>query len=67
MRFIKIPVIFDTTSEEEVKRFEEMGLKVDKELDVEFGYLNVDKVMYFWEGEGEKETSVFMGVPEFTT
>ena len=47
MRFIKIPVIFDTTSEEEVKRFEEMGFSVDQELDVDFGYLNVDKVLYF--------------------
>lgn len=63
MRFIKIPVIFDTTSEEEVKRFEEMGFSVDQELDVDFGYLNVDKVLYFWQGEQEGETSVYMDGP----
>ena len=51
MRYIKIPVIFDANSDKDRERFKEMGLKLDEELDVEFGYLNTDKIMYFWEGE----------------
>ena len=58
MKFLEVPVLFDSTPEEDIERAESMGIDVDRIIEVDNAFIDLHRLLYFNDVKGENETTL---------